>query len=426
MLRPTEGGLRWQPATFAYNGLKLSLCPIAISRSHHRLLHPTQTLDPDSYESWAGVPIAVVTVSLAIATTAVCLWTYARAVLISQFGADDWAAIVALILAMGSGIMVAASAFTSSGRAFSVACSLNALLDTMIRGKLPSVDGTRELVLGWLQTFYISIVLYNGSPTATKLTFLLQYYRILGGTGQIPKAIMVAFVIIAQWSILQLLLVIFTYTPTPIQKFWLPEAPGTCIPSLPFWYVNAVGNIITDVIVFVLPLPVLSRLNLRRNQKLSLIAVFCLGFFASVNALHLSTHKLGSGITCACLPTLQPLLAKYLPSLQLQTRQSDSNNRKYYQRSSGRDGASHPSRLRSSNENGSSRDIKIMYPEDLELQSEDRFDKEIRVNVEPLVDAPLQLRTSQQRIRVGSPGLQTMGIEVKRDVVMAMGDRSPA
>lgn len=66
-------------------------------------------LDPTLYESRAGVPIAVATVALTVATSAVCLRSYARAVMLRQFGWDDWAAIVALLLAMGSGIMVATS-----------------------------------------------------------------------------------------------------------------------------------------------------------------------------------------------------------------------------------------------------------------------------------------------------------------------------
>jgi len=151
------------------------------------------------------------------------------------------------------------------------------------------------------KAFYTSIVLYNGSLTATKLTFLLQYHRILGTTGNMRKAIVVAFVIVALWSISQLLVVIFTCTP--IHKFWLPETPGTCIPNLPFWYVNAAGNIITDVIVFVLPLPAISRLNLRRGAKFGLIGVFCLGFFVSPS---LRWHE-------PLLPLTQPLT----PSVRL-------------------------------------------------------------------------------------------------------------
>lgn len=122
-------------------------------------------------------------------------------------------------------------------------------------------------------------MLYNGSLTATKLTFLLQYYRILG-SGRTRKVIIGAFIIVALWSISQLLVVIFTCTP--VHKFWLPDTPGTCIPNLPFWYANAAGNIVTDIIIFVLPLPPLSRLKLRRGQKYGLIAVFSLGFFVGL------------------------------------------------------------------------------------------------------------------------------------------------
>jgi hypothetical protein len=128
------------------------------------------------------------------------------------------------------------------------------------------------------QAFYVSIVLYNASLTATKLTFLLQYYRILG-SGPMKRAIIVAFVIVALWSTSQLLVNIFQCTP--IHRFWVPDIPGTCIPPLPFWYINAAGNIVTDIIVFIIPLPALSRLNLRRGQKFALVGVFSLGFFVS-------------------------------------------------------------------------------------------------------------------------------------------------
>lgn len=95
------------------------------------------------------------------------------------------------------------------------------------------------------------------------------------------KAVIVAFVIVGLWSVSQLLVVIFTCSP--IEKFWNSDLPGTCIPNLPFWYINAAGNIVTDIIVFLLPLPSLTRLNLRKGQKLGLIGVFSLGFFVRTN-----------------------------------------------------------------------------------------------------------------------------------------------
>lgn len=69
----------------------------------------TSTEPVDLNESVAYVPITVVAVVLGVATLAVSLRVYARAVMIRQFGYDDWAAVVALVLAIGSGIMVATS-----------------------------------------------------------------------------------------------------------------------------------------------------------------------------------------------------------------------------------------------------------------------------------------------------------------------------
>jgi hypothetical protein len=69
----------------------------------------TPPLDPAMYESRAGVVIAVVATALSVATSAVLLRTYIRAVVIRQFGADDWAAVIAMVFAIGSGIMVASS-----------------------------------------------------------------------------------------------------------------------------------------------------------------------------------------------------------------------------------------------------------------------------------------------------------------------------
>lgn len=77
---------------------------------------PTAELDPAVFESQAGTVYAVVIVTLSIATISVGLRTYARAIMIRQFGMDDWAAIAAVLLAIGSGIMVASNTIYGHGR----------------------------------------------------------------------------------------------------------------------------------------------------------------------------------------------------------------------------------------------------------------------------------------------------------------------
>lgn len=44
-----------------------------------------------------------------------------------------------------------------------------------------------------------------------------------------------------------------------------------------FWYAHAAWNTLTDIVVLVLPVPVILRLQMARNQKLALVGVFVLG-----------------------------------------------------------------------------------------------------------------------------------------------------
>lgn len=113
---------------------------------------------------------------------------------------------------------------------------------------------------------------------SVKITFLLQYYRVFA-LRKMRIFVLAALGLIGCWSVSQLLVAIFNCTP--IYKFWMRDSDGTCIPNHPFWYINAAGNIITDIVIFVLPLPVLGSLKLRRPQKLLLVGIFSLGFFVS-------------------------------------------------------------------------------------------------------------------------------------------------
>ncbi|RYP53581.1 hypothetical protein DL768_001445 [Monosporascus sp. mg162] len=236
-------------------------------------------MDPEAVdESKAWVTITVVSTTLGIALTALGLRVFTRSVLVKQFGVDDWAALVAGI-------------------------------------------------------FYLSIVFYNATLTLVKLTFLLQYYRVFAVQKNVRRAIIVALVTVGCWCLSQLL--IATFSCSPIKKFWDPTLPGTCIPYLPLWYINAAGNLATDMAIFLLPLPALGSLNLRSPQKIFLICIFSLGFFTcaisvirfrylrieedfsweNVGASSWSIGELSSALTCVCLPTLRPLFIGVVPGM---------------------------------------------------------------------------------------------------------------
>ncbi|WAO91393.1 Hypothetical protein NCS54_00886000 [Fusarium falciforme] len=55
-------------------------------------------------------------------------------------------------------------------------------------------------------------------------------------------------------------------------------AARECINRLLFWYINSTVNIITDIIIYIVPLPLLRTLPIRKFQKIVPVGVFSLGF----------------------------------------------------------------------------------------------------------------------------------------------------
>ena len=65
---------------------------------------------------------------------------------------------------------------------------------------------------------------------------------------------------------------------TPVSSFWnRNNRQGHCINLMAFWFTNASFNIVSDIAIWTLPMPVLKSLQLPRRQKYSLILVFALG-----------------------------------------------------------------------------------------------------------------------------------------------------
>jgi hypothetical protein len=127
-----------------------------------------------------------------------------------------------------------------------------------------------------LQNFYVTIVLYTASILVVKATFLAQYYRIFlpqSKMGQWAFHAAAAFVIL--WSTAFLLIGIFTCRP--ISGFWNPAPDAVCIAPSPLYEINAAGNVTTDIIILILPIPFIGRLNLPRRQKYILYGIFSLG-----------------------------------------------------------------------------------------------------------------------------------------------------
>ncbi|CAJ2502091.1 Uu.00g049440.m01.CDS01 [Anthostomella pinea] len=267
------------------------------------------TIDPSTlpHDSRENVLIGVVCLMCSLATISVGLRFYTRQYMVKQVGADDYLSLLALALAWATGISMCHNTRNGLGK------------------HVWDLDGPKQ-IMNYLRGFWASITLYNAGLMFVKLTFLMQYYRVLA-IRKMRIICVVAMIIIGCWSLSQVLVGIFICAPNP--GVW------ECIPNLPQWYINAAGNIVTDVVIFLLPLPVLGRLNLPKAQKLVLFGIFSLGFFTcAISVIRIkflqngsdfsydnieesswSITELCSGVICACLSTLRPLVSRWVPAL---------------------------------------------------------------------------------------------------------------
>jgi hypothetical protein len=63
----------------------------------------------------------------------------------------------------------------------------------------------------------------------------------------------------------------------PISRAWNKDVPGFCVQPTAQWYSFAALNILAELIMFFLPMPMIKRLQLPRQQKVGLFLIFALG-----------------------------------------------------------------------------------------------------------------------------------------------------
>ncbi|KAL8747604.1 MAG: hypothetical protein Q9190_000539 [Brigantiaea leucoxantha] len=112
---------------------------------------------------------------------------------------------------------------------------------------------------------------------------------------------------------------------------------GSCSRRLGIWYANGILNIATDLLVIILPMPMLKSLKLAKRQKLGLMIPFGLAgvvVVVSILRLHALSQIFGPaqenintkplidiwsgtetcvGIICACAPVLKSFIVHYKP-----------------------------------------------------------------------------------------------------------------
>lgn len=202
---------------------------------------------------------------------------------------------------------------------------------------------------------YVFSILYNPALMATKTSILIFYLRLSKNTKKVLR--------FASWVTLGIvnlagavLTLINIFQCRPVQAAWeIWRDTSQCIPLLTEFICSAPINIVTDLAILALPIPVLTGMRLPPRQKIILVLTFTIGIFVTivdvVRIYYLqqavssvptggvssdpSSHFGGTpdfawnsslsfmwsavevnvGMACACIPTLKPLIIKILPAM---------------------------------------------------------------------------------------------------------------
>lgn len=76
----------------------------------------------------------------------------------------------------------------------------------------------------------------------------------------------------------------------PIEASWDPDIKNAYCHSNDLWWINTALHVITDFMIWSVPLPQLWRMTIPQSQKITLISLFSLGFLSVVPSLPLLVH----------------------------------------------------------------------------------------------------------------------------------------
>ncbi|EMD64878.1 hypothetical protein GGP41_002865 [Bipolaris sorokiniana] len=214
-----------------------------------------------------------------ISTIVVALRYYCRYFLVGSLSASDHLMLVSLVIAWGTFIINYYQDVTSSG-----------YRPTYLRrpDKRPEIEGyvLGVLISWWAYRFVYVIglgfiklsILFFYRSIAANVTFRRIVYGTMGFVVLYTFSATIAAIFQCQnpasaWSTTNYFA---QFDPT------LQREPAVCWDPVPLWVFSSACNLLTDVIILLMPLPTLLSLRIPMGKRLALIGIFSVGLMAIV------------------------------------------------------------------------------------------------------------------------------------------------
>ncbi|KAB8217930.1 hypothetical protein BDV33DRAFT_193126 [Aspergillus novoparasiticus] len=128
------------------------------------------------------------------------------------------------------------------------------------------------------KTVYGTMIVYGPAAYLTKLCLLWIMTRVFH---PFRKAVILIYIFLG--------LMLAYYVPAlivkicicnPISKFWVPATPGSCLDQSKITLADAVISVVSDLIILVIPIALVSTLHLPTRKKVRVIALLSAGGLA--------------------------------------------------------------------------------------------------------------------------------------------------
>ena len=123
---------------------------------------------------------------------------------------------------------------------------------------------------------FIVDLMYNTGLTLVKLSVLLFYARIFRTVRSYRIAFWIVGSMVIAWCIAIDCVAVFACIP--IKRGWDSSVPGHCLERQANFVGAAIPNILIDLILLVLPMPMLGQLHTTVRRKVALVGVFTAGY----------------------------------------------------------------------------------------------------------------------------------------------------
>ncbi|KAF4993470.1 hypothetical protein FGRMN_6476 [Fusarium graminum] len=147
---------------------------------------------------------------------------------------------------------------------------------------LPIPDRPKENLVPYTRINYAGRPFYQLGISFFKIALLISYLRLLRGTDHktYRTTIWITIALVFAGHLGCALALVFACTP--VERSWNPLMEGKCLAAGPSFTGYAAVTIVSDVVVAILPIPVLVKLEVKLAKKIGLIAIFTLGIFTTV------------------------------------------------------------------------------------------------------------------------------------------------